>query len=75
MNPVDDLAIPAVRYGLGRRTYITGLISDTLIAHRHMLTVNTKDVIVRDITEAEEYDGLGMDCDAEAWKRLREALR
>ena len=62
----------AVRYCLGRATYMPGLVTDWIMEHCHgLLTRKTMSVMKRDIYEAEQRNDLGMDCDARMWKRFR----
>lgn len=71
---VDRLSVWAVRYALGRATYAVNDVVDVLTAERASLSPETRDCIVRDITEAEQRGNLGMDMDAQEWRRLRDAL-
>lgn len=65
----------AVRYCIGRMTYMPGLVTDWIMQHCHgLLTGKTIFVMKRDIDEARERDGLGMDCDVETWLKFREWL-
>lgn len=81
----DDLmAIAAVRYCLGRMTYITGNCADWLVEQWPYIKPSAQNVIKRDVEEAFERDdkaraegdglalrALGMDCDRTEWKRVR----
>lgn len=79
----DDLmAVSAVRYCLGRMTYIVGDCVDWLISAWPDLKPNAQAVIKRDIEEAfarddddraegREYKALGHDCDRAEWERVR----
>ena len=79
----DDLMIiAAVRYCIGRMTYIVIDCADWLIAIWPALDDRTKAIIQRDIDEAfvsddearEEgrgYKPLGHDCDRAEWERVR----
>jgi hypothetical protein len=79
----DDLmAISAVRYCLGRMTYIVGYCSEWLICVWPNLKPSAQAVIKRDIEEAfsrddedraegREHKTLGHDCDREQWERVR----
>lgn len=71
---IDRLSVWAVRYALGRATYAVSDVVDVLIVNVASLSPNSRAVIVRDITEAEERGGLGMDVDAQLWRELREVL-
>lgn len=68
----------AVRYGLGRRTYITEFICDYI---KPLITkLETRDLIViRDSIERQRNNALidkplGDECDEEAWNSLSEAI-
>lgn len=79
----DQLMVTAaVRYCLGRMTYIVSDCADWLIAIWPTLHDNTRTIIQRDIEEAfarddearadgREYKPLGMDCDRAQWERVR----
>lgn len=62
----------ALRYALGRRTYITGCVADFITEVIPELTEKTKSVMIRDI---EECDDLGDDCDKESWIKLLKKLK
>lgn len=65
----------AVRYCLGRMTYMPGLVTDWIMQHCHgLLTAKTLFVMKRDIDEARARNGLGMDCDVVTWLKFREWL-
>lgn len=65
----------AVRYCIGRETYMPGLVTDWIMEHSHgMLTDKTIGVMKRDIDEARGHDGLGMDCDVRTWLKFRDWL-
>lgn len=62
----------AVRYCLGRETYMPHLVTDWIMTHcEGLLTAKTLGVMKRDIDEAESRNGLGMDCDVRTWKQFR----
>ena len=65
----------AVRYCIGRKTYMPRLVTDWIMRHcSGLLTNKTLGVMKRDIDEAAARDGLGMDCDVQTWRRFREWL-
>lgn len=70
----DDLQvilICAVRYSLGRATYMPGLVTGWIMGHcKGKLTKNTKSVMVSDIDEARKRNALGMDCDVRTWLKF-----
>jgi len=70
MSDLEIIYICSVRYGLGRRTYITSVISDYLL--KQDLSNKCKSVMIRNIEECEDY---GMDCDKESWMRLLNKLK
>lgn len=62
----------AVRYCIGRRTYMPGLVTDWIRKHCHgILTAKTLGCMKRDIDEAAAGDGLGDSCDVETWLNFR----
>ena len=72
----------AVRYCLGRQTYIVGSCADWLIEQWPAINERTRSVIKRDVEEAikdddearatgSKYKPLGWDCDREQWLRVR----
>jgi len=79
----DDLmAIAAVRYCLGRMTYITSDCSEWLIEQWPNIKPSAQAVIRRDIDEAfqrddearesgDAYKPLGWDCDRAVWATVR----
>jgi len=69
------LAIPAVRYALGRRTYVVADVCEAIEYHVDLLSSKERAVIVRDIIEAEERDDLGGPINADNWRQLRDVLR
>lgn len=68
--------ICAVRYCLGRATYMPHLVIGFITPYVPHLENRTLSVIIRDIRDAKS---LGMDCDKTAWtsflKRLEEEAR
>lgn len=68
--------ISAVRYCIGRRTYMPGLVTDWIMGHcAGLLARKTLAVMAQDIDEAESRSGLGMDCDVRTWQRFRAWVR
>ena len=76
------MAIAAVRYCIGRQSYIVGDCADWLIEAWPNLQESTRKIIQRDIDGAFdsddknridglEYKALGMDCDRAEWERVR----
>ena len=68
---VDDaMMVSAVRYALGRMSYIGSWTVDEVIRVWDKLSPNTREVIERDVRRAKEDSTLGMPIDAEQWERL-----
>ena len=78
----DLMATAAVRYCLGRRTYIVGVCADWIIRNWDHFAPDTRTRIRADIEEAFElserdkkagggYRPLGDDCDRADWERVR----
>ena len=70
MTHLEQIYLCALRYGLGRRTYITGVISDYLLVQE--LSDACKNNMIRSIEECEDY---GHDCDKVSWMRLLNKLK
>jgi len=72
----EDMLISAVRYALGRATYIVMCTCDEVRCCWPDLTQRARDVITRDVTEHLRLVDLrlagGMDCDHDQWRRLAE---
>lgn len=68
----DDLmALAAVRYCLGRASYIVGDCVDWLYEQWPALDENVRTVIARDVDQALREGRVGMDMDREQWERAR----
>ena len=78
----DIMVIAAMRYCLGRSTYIVSDCCEWLIAHWNTFEQGTRDTIQRDIERAFRQDNddrthnstikaLGHDSDREEWERVR----
>ena len=48
---IGTIAICAVRYALGRQTYMPGIVQDFVMRHPEIVTENVRDVMLRDIKE------------------------
>lgn len=72
----DFVAVSAVRYALGRRTYVVGETCAWLMRHWRGIDTRAQDIIVCDLDEALALDEsgdqkIGMECDRHEWKKLR----
>ena len=70
MTHLEQIYLCALRYGLSRRSYITGVISDYLLVQE--LSDACKNNMIRDIEECKDY---GHDCDKESWMKLLKKLK
>ena len=50
---IGTIAICAVRYALGRETYMPSLVQDFVKRHPEIVDENTRAVMIRDINEAD----------------------
>lgn len=64
----------AIRYCIGRRTYMPDLVTDWIRRNcKGALNIRTVFAMLRDIAEAGP-DGLGAECDVETWRRFEKEL-
>lgn len=80
ISPDESILICAVRYALGRQSYIVGDTAKYVALKQKTLSKECIDIIIRDIEEEmERYHSvgqtLGMECDERTWKNLLEALK
>lgn len=61
------IAVAAFRYALGRSTYAVSHVIGWLRTNWPLLSQNDKDLIFREIMEAERRGTLGMDMDRREW--------
>jgi hypothetical protein len=77
----DELIITcAVRYALGRQSYIVGVVSDYVANKCKVLSESCKKIIMQDIMEEIEFyhrqgRTVGMKCDEQAWLNLLTKLK
>lgn len=86
---IGTIAICAVRYALGRQTYMPGIVQDFVMRHPEIVSKNVREIMVRDINEADhirdvklpsgtimKIDGLGdTTIDRPGWIRFRAWLQ
>ena len=73
------ICISAVRYALGRRTYIVGVVCDFVKRYIKLLSDKSIYVLIADIEaydkdivfNGQSYNQLGDDCDARNWRCLK----
>ena len=69
---LESILLCAVRYAIGRRTYMVGEVTGFISPLIPQLSDNALYVIRNDITDAETYKNLGDEkIDAPLWKALR----
>ena len=88
-NDFGTICLCAMRYALGRQTYMPGMVQDYIRAHIKDIDTSTINVMIRDIDEADKIteqklsngstimiDGLGdTRIDRPGWEQLREFLK
>ena len=72
ISDYEHMLISALRYALGRRTYIVELTCKYIESQMPILSDRCKDVMIKDIESQKNY---GDECDSEDWMRLLEKLR
>ena len=72
ISDYEHMLISALRYALGRRTYIVELTCKYRESQMPILSDRCKDVMIKDIESQKNY---GDECDREDWMRLLEKLR
>ena len=70
---LSAMLVCAVRYALGRRTYIVDWTCEFITNNLHLITEKDKNVMIRDIKHQERY-GYGDDCDKSDWLKLLKTL-
>lgn len=76
----EHIIICAVRYALGRMTYMVGIVCDYVADKCDELSEQCVNIIIRDIEEEiDMYHRLGktcgMECDEKDWLRLLDILK
>ena len=74
---IEDLSamlISAVRYSLGRRTYMVDWTCEFIRNNTHLLLEKDKEVIIKDIEQQKDY-GYGDKCDEDCWLALLDYLK
>ena len=71
MPDKELMMLCAIRYALGRRTYITGVVVDYVMREK-VFTKKFKHNALMDIADCTD---LGDECDKEKWNELQEYLQ
>ena len=72
MTDYEHMLISALRYAIGRRTYIVEITVHYILSELPKLSDSCKQVMIHDIENA--YS-LGDDCDRQDWMRLLKELK
>ena len=73
MTTLEQIYISAVRYALGRMTYIVGITVDFML--KQELSKECRRIMLLDIDEAFRTDNFGMDFDKKDWLKLKNYLQ
>ena len=57
----------AMRYALGRKTYVVGSVTNELIENWHHFKKGNQIGMVKEIRKAIEEEDAGMECDVKMW--------
>ena len=74
---LKDIVICALRYALGRRTYVTGLTVDFIMNNPDLIDDRVRRVMKEDLEEYFECRGIYYnddECDYRSWRKLYEWL-
>lgn len=75
---LKDILICALRYSLGRRTYITSLTSEYIMGHSELIDERVKEVMIRDLIDYFAFRQIGTyvddECDYQSWLKLEKWL-
>lgn len=73
LKDISAMLVSAVRYALGRHTYIVNWTCEFISNNLHLITDNDKQVMIRDIKDQERF-GYGDECDKADWLNLLKIL-
>ena len=68
-----DIVISALRYAIGRRTYVTWATCDFIMKNSRMIDKHMKDVMLNDLKNIEDYYDKD-DCDYKMFIKFKEWL-
>lgn len=73
MTNYEHILISAVRYALGKKTYMVGLTVDYILEEIEYDKLSDECLIIirRDVKNAEDY---GMECDKKQWLKLLDKI-
>ena len=70
----NELVHASFRYYLGRRTISACAFAGDLAKAAPALEKNTRQMIIKEIKQAQQHEELGDSCDIEAWEECLEKL-
>lgn len=70
----EQIWISAVRYALGKRTYIVKVTVDYMIARIPIMSPSCREIMIEDIEDQADF-GYGDRCDREEWLKLLSKLK
>jgi hypothetical protein len=70
----QNLIVPAFRYALGRKSYIVFDITNWIKTNVNEICYRDKLLMINEIANADERNGLGMKCDKEFWLETKTVL-
>lgn len=74
---LKDIVCCSLRYALGRKTYITSLVSDYIMEHPELIDERVKGVMLKDIEEYLDCRNIYYkddECDYQSWLKLKNWL-
>lgn len=74
MTDRDFLVVCAVRYCLGRQSYVVGMMADYLVKNAAHINSSDRRVILNDISRHAKF-GYGDKCDEAEWMKAKVALK
>lgn len=74
LQDLDDLMWTSLRYGLGRKTYIVGVISDLICKYVDHLNKQNRLQMAKEIRIAVQTGRAGMDMDVACWLKAANCL-
>ena len=78
IRDLKDMIISALRYALGRRTYITGETAEFIKRYPELIDERVKYVMLRDLEEyfkKREFCDIDDECDYNTWRGLYNWLK
>ena len=73
-DDLNSLCFPAMRYALGRKTYVVDTVCGVLIRNAKDIRNDIKVSMSDEIQKAIDNNNAGMDMDVIDWKRVIEAF-